>query len=68
MFLNFRYNVSDNIISGALSVALAIKTQIEEYKPMIKILKNILNPGMKQRHWDTFASETGKLLLLYFFN
>lgn len=35
---------------------------MEEYKPMIKILKDILNPGMKQRHWDMFAKETGELL------
>lgn len=49
------------MISGTLSVANEIKTQIENYKPTIELLKDIRNPGMKQRHWDKFASETGIL-------
>jgi len=40
-----------------------MKKTIEDFKPMIKILKNILNPGMKQRHWDLLANKTGTLSL-----
>lgn len=45
---------------GTLSVAKEIKTLIEEYKPMINLLKNILTQGMKQRHWDIFFDKTGE--------
>jgi len=43
-----------------LSVANEIKTQIEEYIPMIHLLKDILTQGMKQRHWDIFFEKTGE--------
>jgi len=43
-------------------VANEIKTQIEDYKPTIELLKDVLNPGLKQRHWDKLALETGELL------
>lgn len=42
-----------------------MKNQIEEYKPMVMLLKDILNPGMKQRHWDIIANETSELLYLH---
>lgn len=38
-----------------------MKIEIENYKPMIVLLKYILNPGMKQKHWNNLAQETGKL-------
>lgn len=40
------------MISGTLSVANEIKTQIENYKPTMELLKNIRKPGMKQRPWN----------------
>lgn len=46
--------------AGTLSVANEIKTQIEEYKPMIRLLEDILTQGMKQRHWDIFYDKTGE--------
>ncbi|XP_029347294.1 dynein heavy chain 1, axonemal [Acyrthosiphon pisum] len=51
-------------IPGTLSVANEIKTQIEEYKPMIHLLENILTQGMKQRHWDIFFDKTGIKVIL----
>lgn len=39
-----------------------MKILIEDYKPMITLLKYILKPGMKQKHWDTLANKTSKLL------
>lgn len=39
-----------------------MKSLIEDYKPMITLLKCILRPGMKQKHWNALAKETGKLL------
>ncbi|XP_050431121.1 dynein axonemal heavy chain 1-like [Adelges cooleyi] len=46
-------------IPGALSVANEIKEKIEDFKPKVQLLKDVLNPGMKQRHWDAFAQQTG---------
>lgn len=49
------------IPAGTLSVAKEMKTQIEEYRPIMELMKDILNPGMRQRHWDLLARETGML-------
>lgn len=46
--------------AGTLSVANEIKTQIEQYIPMIHLLNHILTQGMKQRHWDAFFDKTGE--------
>lgn len=71
------FSVNNKIIttSGTLSVAKEMKTQIEEYRPTIELLKDILNPGMRQRHWDLLALETGissiylrNSILLWFYN
>ncbi|XP_060838328.1 dynein axonemal heavy chain 1 [Rhopalosiphum padi] len=51
-------------IPGTLSVANEIKTQIEEYFPMVHLLNYILTQGMKQRHWDIFADKTGINIIL----
>lgn len=58
----FYVNIKIIIIVGTLSVAVEMKAQIEVFKPMMELLKDVLNPGMRQRHWDSFALETGKLL------
>lgn len=50
--------------TGTLSVANEIKTQIEEYVPIVHLLNYILTQGMKQRHWDIFADITGEQLLI----
>jgi len=42
-----------------------MKTQVEEYRPTMELLKDILNPGMRQRHWDLLALETGILLIYH---
>ncbi|XP_030766886.1 dynein heavy chain 1, axonemal-like isoform X2 [Sitophilus oryzae] len=39
-------------------VAIAIRNQIDEFKPLIPLLQCIRNPGMRQRHWDEFAEKT----------
>lgn len=60
----FNLNIFTNIYflmsAGTLSVANEIKTQIEEYKPMVRLLEDILTQGMKQRHWDIFYDKTGE--------
>lgn len=47
-------------IQAVQSVAIEIKNQIEEFKPLIPLIQGVRNPGMRQRHWDTFREETGK--------
>lgn len=51
-------------IEAVQSVAIEIKRQIDDFKPLIPLLQSLRNPGMKQRHWDAFAQETGKLFLI----
>ncbi|XP_056631499.1 dynein axonemal heavy chain 1-like [Diorhabda sublineata] len=44
------------------SIAMDIKNRIEEFKPNVPLLLALKNPGMKERHWEQFAEETGILL------
>ncbi|CAH1982455.1 unnamed protein product [Acanthoscelides obtectus] len=46
-------------IEAVQSVASEIRNQIDQFKPLIPILMSLKNPGMKQRHWDKFAEDTG---------
>ncbi|KAG5868936.1 Dynein heavy chain 1, partial [Gonioctena quinquepunctata] len=46
-------------IEAVQSVAIAIKNEIDEFKPKISLLQALRNPGMKQRHWDIFEEQTG---------
>lgn len=45
-------------IEAVQEVALEVKRQIEEFKPLIPVLLSLRNPGMRQRHWDKFKEET----------
>ncbi|XP_044254832.1 dynein axonemal heavy chain 1-like isoform X2 [Tribolium madens] len=45
-------------IEAVQQVALEVKRQIEEFKPLIPLLLSLRNPGMRQRHWDKFKEET----------
>lgn len=51
-------------IPAVQNVALEIKHRIDNFKPKISLLLSLRNPGMKQRHWDTFQNETGKILFV----
>lgn len=51
-----------NDIPAVQNVALEIKKRIEEFKPKISLLQALRNPGMKQRHWDMFEEQTGKVV------
>ncbi|KAJ8943656.1 hypothetical protein NQ318_005658, partial [Aromia moschata] len=46
-------------IEAMQTVAIEIKNQIEEFKPMIPLIQSLRNPGMRPRHWEQFAEETG---------
>ncbi|XP_017768545.1 PREDICTED: dynein heavy chain 1, axonemal-like [Nicrophorus vespilloides] len=46
-------------IPGVQQVAADIRDKIDDFKPLIPLIQGIRNPGMKQRHWDAFAEETG---------
>nr|CAI5840362.1 unnamed protein product [Callosobruchus analis] len=49
-------------IEAVQSVAIEIRNQIDQFKPLIPLLMSLKNPGMKQRHWDKFLQETGMLI------
>jgi dynein heavy chain len=46
-------------IEAVQQVAIEVKNQIEEFKPLIPLLLSLRNPGMRQRHWEDFKNETG---------
>lgn len=46
-------------IEAVQSIAIEIKNQIEEFKPLIPLLQSLRNPGMRPRHWEEFKEETG---------
>lgn len=46
-------------IEAVQSVALEIKSQIEQFKPLIPLLQAVRNPGMRLRHWDQLKEITG---------
>ncbi|CAG9772692.1 unnamed protein product [Ceutorhynchus assimilis] len=46
-------------IEAVQSVAIAAKTQIENFRPLIPLLQCLRNPGMRQRHWENLSEETG---------
>lgn len=50
-------------MEGVQNVAIEVRTQIEEFKPLIPLIQSLRNPGMRQRHWDEFGQETGKEIL-----
>ncbi|XP_049940877.1 dynein axonemal heavy chain 1-like, partial [Schistocerca serialis cubense] len=46
-------------IPGVQAIAMQVRDQMEEFKPLIPILQGLRNPGMKQRHWNQLIAETG---------
>lgn len=46
-------------IEAVQNVAIEIKNQIDEFKPLIPLIQSLRNPGMRQRHWDILREETG---------
>ncbi|XP_060531534.1 dynein axonemal heavy chain 1-like [Cylas formicarius] len=46
-------------IEAVQNVAIEIRNQIDNFKPLIPLLMSLRNPGMRQRHWDKISEETG---------
>jgi dynein heavy chain, axonemal len=42
---------------GCLKVATQIKDEMDEFKPYLPLLQALLNPGMRDRHWDRLSEE-----------
>ncbi|XP_045521817.1 dynein axonemal heavy chain 1-like [Pieris brassicae] len=40
-------------------VALTIRDDIDEFKPLIPVIQAVRNPGMKERHWNEFMDRAG---------
>lgn len=47
-------------IEAVQNVAIEIKNQIENFRPLIPLIQSLRNPGMRQRHWHKFEEETGE--------
>ncbi|RZF35265.1 hypothetical protein LSTR_LSTR015915 [Laodelphax striatellus] len=48
-----------NEIPAMLKVAQNIKTQIEEFKPLIPLIKALKNPGLRQWHMEELSKTAG---------
>ncbi|XP_018331814.1 dynein heavy chain 1, axonemal-like [Agrilus planipennis] len=46
-------------IEAVQTVAMRIRDEMDEFRPMVPLLKALRNPGMRQRHWDHISEETG---------
>uniref|UniRef100_A0A2A4JD05 Dynein heavy chain linker domain-containing protein n=1 Tax=Heliothis virescens TaxID=7102 RepID=A0A2A4JD05_HELVI len=40
-------------------VAVTIRDNIDEFRPLIPIIQAVRNPGMKERHWNEFMEKAG---------
>lgn len=49
------------------AISTEVKNQIDHFKPYIHMIQALRNPGMRQRHWDKLADETGYYVLEYIF-
>ncbi|XP_063895398.1 dynein axonemal heavy chain 1 [Helicoverpa armigera] len=41
------------------AVAVTIRDNIDEFRPLIPIIQAVRNPGMKERHWNEFMEKAG---------
>lgn len=47
-------------IVAVQNVAIEIRRQIDEFRPLIPLIQAVRSPGMRPRHWDHILEETGK--------
>ncbi|XP_060806154.1 dynein axonemal heavy chain 1-like [Amyelois transitella] len=40
-------------------VAIVIRDDIDEFRPLIPVIQAVRNPGMKERHWNEFMERAG---------
>ncbi|XP_063366022.1 dynein axonemal heavy chain 1-like [Cydia amplana] len=40
-------------------VAVTIRDDIDEFRPLVPVLQAVRNPGMKERHWNEFMERAG---------
>lgn len=41
------------------AIAIAIRQQIDEFKPYISLIQALRDPGMKDRHFEQLSAQTG---------
>ncbi|XP_037871312.1 dynein axonemal heavy chain 1 isoform X2 [Bombyx mori] len=46
------------------NVAISVKNDIDEFRPLIPIIQAVRNPGMKERHWNEFMEKAGITLTM----
>ncbi|XP_071452908.1 dynein axonemal heavy chain 1-like [Hetaerina americana] len=46
-------------IPGPQQLAVELKNQMEEFRPLIPLIEALRNPGMRQRHWELLLLDTG---------
>ena len=45
-------------VSG-LELVRALSAKVSDFKPYLPVIRNLRNPGLKERHWDDLISQTG---------
>nr|XP_022908003.1 dynein heavy chain 1, axonemal-like [Onthophagus taurus] len=46
-------------IPAVQDIAILIRDEIEEFKPNVPLIQALRNPGMRERHWEQVAEQTG---------
>lgn len=44
------------MLLGIQQIAMAVKSQIEDFKPSIPLIQALRAPGMRNRHWEEVCS------------
>lgn len=52
-------------IPAVQGVALDIKKQIEDFKPLVPLMQALRSPGIRDRHWERFREQTGKNIVCF---
>lgn len=52
-------------IVAVQNVAIEIRRQIDEFRPLIPLIQAVRSPGMRLRHWEQIKEETGTSLKFY---
>jgi len=44
---------------GISNLALSVRAEIDEFKPLMPIITALRNPGLRERHWESLSADLG---------
>jgi dynein heavy chain len=49
----------DKDLPGILKIAETIKTEVDDFKPLVPLALALRTDGMKERHWEAISEKVG---------